>query len=69
MASRLRSSAELTIILHLPALYQRVKYRSTREGVAGSVAMATSGPPNPASGLPSSSILRVQARGRLLPAW
>lgn len=61
-ASTLRGRAELTTIPHLPALYQRVKYRSTREGGGDSVAMTTSGGASVASGQRSSSIPLVQDR-------
>lgn len=44
------------------ALYQRVKYRSTREGGGASVAMTTSGGASLASGQRSSSIPLVQER-------
>lgn len=54
------STAELITIPHLPALYQRVKYRSTREGGGASVAMTTSGGLSLASEQRSSSIPLVQ---------
>lgn len=50
----------INITLHLPGLYQRVKYRSTSEGTtgsaaSGSVAMATSGAATPSLPDPSTS--------------